>query len=145
MNAINWPYEQKKFFSVNRFEELVYNKNKFIRMEKKKKKILKIFDVFLVFIASLFFCYFVFVAFSTITCNVVLNNKNRMEIRLEAELEGIKAKNKILMEDISNMIDKDYVKNVAYLRLSMFMPSEENIIYYDKTNVGYVRQYDTIR
>lgn len=145
MNAINWPYERKTFFNMNRFEELVYNKNKLITKEKKKKKILKFFDIVLVAVATLSFCYFAFIAFSAMTCNVVLNNKSRMEIKLEAELDSIKAKNKILMEDISNMIDKEYVKNVAYLRLSMFMPTEENIIYYKKTNSGYVRQYDTIR
>ena len=33
----------------------------------------------------------------------------------------------------------------AYLDLNMITPTEKNIIYFDKRDSGYVRQYENIR
>ena len=43
------------------------------------------------------------------------------------------------------MVDKEYIKSIAYLNLSMFLPTEANIIFYKKSDNGYVRQIDEIK
>ena len=39
----------------------------------------------------------------------------------------------------------DDIKMKAYLELNMITPTEKNIIHFDKSDNGFVRQYENIR
>ena len=43
------------------------------------------------------------------------------------------------------MVDEEYVRKTAIMKLSMYVPSEKDIIYFDKSNNSYVRHYDNVK
>ena len=77
--------------------------------------------------------------------NILIAKQRKDITKLESILYDKKLNNKRLNDEIANMVDKEYVKSVAYLNLSMFLPTEANIIFYEKTDNGYVRQIDEIK
>ena len=70
-------------------------------------------------------------------------NKNRIE-RLESNLQTLKSDNNALEARISANVDLTHIYDVATGELGMVYPSDDQILYYDKTESGYVRQYEDI-
>lgn len=70
-------------------------------------------------------------------------NKNRIE-KLESNLQTLKSDNNALEARISTYVDLKHIYEVATGELGMVYPSDDQILYYDKTESGYVRQYEDI-
>lgn len=70
-------------------------------------------------------------------------HKNTIE-RLETSLQTLKADNSVLEARIDTYIDLDHIYEVATGELGMQYPGDDQVIYYDKTESGYVRQYEDI-
>ena len=62
----------------------------------------------------------------------------------ELELEELKADNDLLESRLEIQMDLDYIYNVATGELGMTRPREDQILYYQKTESEYVRQYESI-
>ena len=65
-------------------------------------------------------------------------------VSLETRLEQLKNENDALEQSIDTSVDLNYVYDVAINELGMVHAGENNTIRYDKTESGYVRQYESI-
>lgn len=70
-------------------------------------------------------------------------HKNTIE-HLETSLQTMKSDNSAMEARIETYLDLDHIYEVATEELGMQYPSEEQVIYYEKTESGYVRQYEDI-
>lgn len=62
----------------------------------------------------------------------------------EAELEEMKADNDLLESKLQAQMDLEYIYNIATTELGMKRPKEDQVLYYEKTESEYVRQYESI-
>ena len=136
---------EKRYFDINKFENLVFNKNKIKAKRVKSRKMWKVLDFFAVFLMFSIVILFIFFSAKLSMSNILIAKQRKDITKLESILYDKKLNNKRLNDEIANMVDKEYVKSVAYLNLSMFLPTEANIIFYEKTDNGYVRQIDEIK
>ncbi|MBR4776917.1 MAG: hypothetical protein IK007_04810, partial [Lachnospiraceae bacterium] len=60
------------------------------------------------------------------------------------ELKDIQNKNNALMGKLDVEMDRNYIYAVAVEKLGMRYPKENDIVYYEKSDEGYVRQYHDI-
>ena len=137
---------EKKYFDIDYFEYLLSTTNRVKYKSKVKKKKKSIwFDVCLFFVSIICILSVSYKSLKTLTTQIVLsNNEKRLKV-LEKDLSKILIENKNISDEIYSMVDQNYIKNVAFIKLSMFAPTEDNIIYFKKNNVGYVRQYENIK
>lgn len=62
----------------------------------------------------------------------------------ELELSELKAKNEAAEIRLNKSIDLDEIYKVATTELGMVYPSDDQVIYYNRSDGGYVRQYEDI-
>ena len=136
---------EKRYFDINKFENLVFNKNRIRAKKIKTQKLLKFVDVLMVFLMVFMFFVFAFFSIKILTSNILISKQKKDIAKLESTLNTKRLNNKKLNDEIANMLDKDYIKSVAFLNLSMFQPTDANVIYYDKIDDGYVRHIDEIK
>ena len=137
---------EKRYLDVKYFEYLVgsVDRLQFKTVAKKKKKSW-IFDFVLIALVFVSVGLFAFQSVKAISTKiVVMNNEKKVKV-MRNELSTVVASNKSLNDEIYSMVDPDYVKNTAFLRLSMYAPTEDNVIYFKKNNVGYVRHYGSVK
>ncbi|MCR4624887.1 MAG: hypothetical protein K5795_02810 [Lachnospiraceae bacterium] len=60
------------------------------------------------------------------------------------ELKDIQNKNNALLGKLDVEMDRNYIYAVAVEKLGMRYPKENDIVYYEKSDEGYVRQYHDI-
>ena len=89
-------------------------------------------------IATLYIC-FNYLALQ----NSITSKMDNIEV-LERTLEDLKTENDALEQSINTSVDLNYVYAVAVNVLGMVHAGQENVIYYDKTENEYVRQYENI-
>ena len=61
--------------------------------------------------------------------------------RLESRLTAVTSENAALEETITNSIDWDHIKDVAINKLGMTYATEDQVIWYNIEDSGYVRQF----
>ena len=66
-------------------------------------------------------------------------------VKLEATLDKKKYDNDNSTRKLKTEMKFDDLKMKAYMELNMITPTEKNIIYFDKSDNGFVRQYENIR
>ncbi len=64
--------------------------------------------------------------------------------QLESQLQSLRTDNSALENRISTLVDLDYIYQVATEELGMTYASDDQVIYYDKSESEYVRQYEDI-
>lgn len=64
--------------------------------------------------------------------------------RLESQLSTLKTNNSAIENRINAYVDLDYIFKVATEELGMTYASDNQVIYYDKSESEYVRQYEDI-
>ncbi|MBR6270983.1 MAG: septum formation initiator family protein [Lachnospiraceae bacterium] len=69
--------------------------------------------------------------------------QNRIET-LEVELNTLRAKNDAAEIRLNKSIDLDEIYRVATEELGMVYPSGEQVVYYSRSDGGYVRQYEDV-
>ena len=62
----------------------------------------------------------------------------------ETELSVLKADNDAFYNSVASSVDLEYIKSVATNELDMKYPSEEQVVYFDTSGNGYVRQYQDV-
>lgn len=132
------------YFDAKRFENSIYNKtiSRERRIVKRKKqKVIDNFIMLLVVITTI-----VAIAISTLVLYenirvVSLDTKiAKLEKTLNEKKISMEQRNKELKDDVRY----DNLKMKAYLELNMITPTDKNIIYFDKSDQGFVRQYENI-
>lgn len=146
--AINYPLSDNEVkFDKKRFEKLIYSNNtrnvNVIKIKNKKRE--KIVNMLFVLTTIMFVVYFAVSSFLTLSKRLSLISKQRKLSQIEATLIKKQNENEILEDEISQMLDKEYIRNFALVRLSMHEPKEKDYIYYNKSKTYFVRQYDSVR
>ena len=136
---------EKRYFDINKFENLVFGKNRIKVKKLKNKKVWRVLDFLLAIIMFFVIGIFLFFSIRVFMSNILIAKQRKDITKLESILYDKRINNKKLNDEIANMVDKDYIKSNAYLNLSMFLPTDANVIFYEKTDNGYVRQIDEIR
>ena len=93
--------------------------------------------LFLAFIsiATVFMCVYYIKLKATITAQHSENEK------LEATLQRMRSENDALLENVNNMLDWNYIKDVAINEMGMKYATQDQIVWYNTDESGYIRQY----
>lgn len=135
----------KPYFNLQKFEDTLYNKPK-IRAERiKRKKRIRIVDRILVILCIILLV--ILLAYTTMIVmeQVKIYHRTNDIKELETVLKVKEKENAVIMDAIKSEIKFDDLKMKAYMEFNMVTPTEKNIIYFDKTDNGFVRQYEDIR
>ena len=135
----------KPYFNMQKFEDTIYNRPK-IRLERiKKRKRIKVLDKLMVMITViLFIVLLTYVSAIALTQAKIYGKDNDIR-KLNSVLKTKQSENVVKIDAIKSEIKFDDLKMKAYMELNMITPTEKNIIYFDKTDNGFVRQYENIR
>lgn len=93
---------------------------------------------------------FIAVTVSLFMCFTYIKLQTTVTYRLEdikekeKKLENMKAENDELEASLNKVEDLEKIKKIAIQELGMIYPDSDRVIYYTKTETGYVRQYDEI-
>lgn len=136
---------QRKYFDEVYFERLIYNKRAEEILEEKRKRRKIIVNSMFLSVAVVMVLYFAINLLMIFTNRLSLIYQQSNITKLEIKLEERKKINMLIEDEINHMVDEEYVRKVAIMKLSMYVPSEKDIIYFDKSNNSYVRQYDNVR
>lgn len=97
--------------------------------------------VFMLFVAL---AAVIFIIYNYLYLTASIDTHKDNIISLEQRLEELKNENDALEQSIDTSVDLSYVYDVAVNELGMVHAGENNTIRYDKTESGYVRQYESI-
>lgn len=114
-----------------------------IQIRRNRDKALQMSPGFVLFIAVAAVCIlFISVNYLKVQTGIV-STMNTIEEK-ELKLEELKADNDLLERKIQTYTDLEYIYEVATTELGMVHPGEDQVLYYDKTESEYVRQYENI-
>ena len=135
----------KPYFNLQKFDDTIYNKPK-IRAERiKRKKRIRIVDRLLVLTCIVLFVILsIYISAITMEQVKIFHKTNEIK-KLETMLNAREKENAVRMDAIKSEIKFDDLKMKAYMEFNMVTPTENNIIYFDRTDNGFVRQYEDIR
>lgn len=133
------------YFNMNKFEASIENRG--VKRQKRivVKRTIKVFDkitallVLIVFIA----CAIMFARIGFQQVKAI--SKSNEILKLTSQYEEMKMSNDKILAGIKNNIKYDNLKMKAYMELNMITPTDKNIIYFDKSDSEYVRQYENIK
>ena len=132
------------YFDMSKFENKVYNKDILREKRIKTRRKQKVLDNVLFLFAVILFIAFVFISSLVVYQYVGIVKTNyrieKLEKNLKKKREDINRKT----VDLSKSIKYEDLKMKAYLELNMILPTDKNIIYFDKSDQGFVRQYENI-
>ena len=133
------------YFDLQKFENAISNKTikreQRIAVRKKCKKL----DRLIIVLTFLSIVCLMFIGLSIAHQNIIIYEKDKKIKRLETTLSKKVYDNSGMVEEIKDAIKFDNLKLKAYMDLNMITPTEKSVIYFDKSDAGYVRQYENIR
>lgn len=133
------------YFNMKKFEASIENRG--IERQKRiavKKKIIIVDRIIMCSILILFTaCVIMFTRVGIQQIKTI--TKNNEILKLTEEYNAIKRSNDEISNGIKNNLKYDNLKMKAYMELNMITPTEKNIIYFDKSDSEYVRQYENIK
>lgn len=109
-------------------------------VERNRRKALTVNFAYVVFlavisVATVFMCVHYLQLKSTIKAQIEGNGK------LESELVSLRSENDALLENVNNTLDWNHIKDVAINELGMKYATEDQIVWYNTNESGYIRQY----
>lgn len=133
------------YFDLQKFEDAISNKTikreQRIAVRKKYKKLDRLIIVLTFISAVILTC----IGLSIVSQNIRIYEKDKKIKKLEMTLNKKIYDNSGMVEEIKDAIKFDNLKLKAYMDLNMITPTEKSVIYFDKSDAGYVRQYENIR
>ena len=130
---------------MQKFEDTIYNRPR-LRIERiKKRKRIMVLDKLLVSGAILLFAVFLTYISAIVLMQVRICGRDNDIKKLTSSLKIKVNENDEKIDTIKSEIKFDDLKMKAYMEFNMITPTEKNIIYFDKTDNGFVRQYENIR
>ena len=132
------------YFDMSKFENKVYNKDIIREQRIKTRRKQKVFDNILLFFVVVFSIAFLLIT-SLVAYQYVNIVKTNYKIeKLEKSLNKKREDIARMTIDLSKTVKYEDLKMKAYLELNMILPTDKNIIYFDKSDQGFVRQYESI-
>ena len=132
------------YFDMSKFENKVYNKDIIREQRIKTRRKQKVFDNVLLFFVVIFSIAFLLIS-SLVAYQYVNIVKTNYKIeKLEKSLKKKREDIARMTTGLSKTVKYEDLKMKAYLELNMILPTDKNIIYFDKSDQGFVRQYESI-
>lgn len=135
----------KPYFDMRKFENSIYNKEiireKRINVRKKQK----VLDNILTFFVAVLTIASMSLAFMLGYQYIKISGVDTEIKRLENAIETNRKKAEEISDSLDQVVKYDELKMKAFLDLNMILPTDKNIIYFDKSDQGFVRQYENIR
>ena len=132
------------YFDMSKFENKVYNKDILREQRIKSRRKQKVLDNILLFFVIILSIAFIFISALVVYQYVgIVKTDYRIE-KLEKSLKKKKEDIARKTTDLSKIVKYEDLKMKAYLELNMILPTDKNIIYFDKSDQGFVRQYESI-
>lgn len=132
------------YFDMSKFENKVYNKDILREQRIKSRRKQKVLDNILIFFVIILSIAFIFISALVVYQYVgIVKTDYRIE-KLEKSLKKKKEDIARKTTDLSKIVKYEDLKMKAYLELNMILPTDKNIIYFDKSDQGFVRQYESI-
>lgn len=132
------------YFDMSKFENKVYNRDILREQRIKSRRKQKVLDNVLVFFVIIVSIVFIVMSSLVVYQYVGIAQTNyrieKLEKNLKKKREDIARKT----NDLSKVVKYEDLKMKAYLELNMILPTDKNIIYFDKSDQGFVRQYESI-
>lgn len=113
------------------------------KVRKNRERVQRISAPYMLFLAAaLALCLVACINFLQVQSSIAAH-RNSIE-SLKTDVEDLKTDNDSMELLLSAYTDLEYIAQVATEELGMVYPSDGQIIYYEKTESGYVRQYEDI-
>ena len=135
----------RPYFDMQKFEDSIYNRVSIREKRISRRKKLRIVDRLLAVITIVLSIVFLSITGLVAYRSLAIKNKEYNIKKLEKILERKVYENKNAVISLKNEMRFDDIKMKAYLELNMITPTEKNIIHFDKSDNGFVRQYENIR
>lgn len=135
----------RPYFNMQKFEDSIYNRVSIRERRINKRRKLKIVDRLLAATTVVLFLVFLSILSLVAYRSFAIKSKENNIKKLEKILERKVYDNKSAVISLKNGMRFDDIKMKAYLELNMITPTEKNIIHFDKSDNGFVRQYENIR
>lgn len=135
----------KPYFNLRKFEDNIYNRPKQRALRIKRKKRFRMLDRTLVLLSMVLFVVLLMYISLIAYHGIRIYAKNSQIANYEKILEMKRKENEGKTQVIKSEIKLDDLKMKAYMEFNMITPTEKNIIYFDKIDSGFVRQYENIR
>ena len=135
----------KPYFDMQKFEDSIYNRVSVREKRISRRRKLRIVDKLLAVIIIVLSIVFLSITGLVAYRSLAIKNKEYNIKKLEKILEKKVYENKNAVISLKNEMKFDDIKMKAYLELNMITPTEKNIIHFDKSDNGFVRQYENIR
>lgn len=135
----------KSYFNMKKFEDSILNKG--IERQKKllRRRVLRIVDIILVFIMLVLIFFLLFEGSRLLYSRLKVFKKDKNIENLNIMLRDKVNENDELLLGVNDRGLYEDIRTKAYLELNMITPTEKNIIYFDRTDSEYVRQYENIK
>ena len=135
----------RPYFDMQKFEDSIYNRVSIREKRISRRRKLRIVDKLLAVITIVLSIVFLSITGLVAYISLAIKNKESNIKKLEKLLEKKVYDNKNAVISLKNEMRFDDIKMIAYLELNMITPTENNIIHFDKSDNGFVRQYENIR
>lgn len=135
----------RPYFDMRKFENSIYNKTIVREARIKTRKRFKVLDKILAAVLTVAFIAFITMSIAVIYKNAVIKNKEVYIKKLESVLNKKVYEKNNVVTSLKTDMRFDEIKMKAYMELNMITPTEKNIISFDKSESGFVRQYENIR
>ena len=135
----------RPYFDMQKFEDSIYNRVSVRERRINKRRKLKIVDRLLAVMTAVLFIVLLSMITLVVYRSFAVKSKENNIRKLEKILERKVYDNKNAVISLKNEMRFDDIKMKAYLELNMITPTEKNIIHFDKSDNGFVRQYENIR
>ncbi len=114
-----------------------------VRTKKNRTKALEVDRTYVMFLAVM--CLLtVFVCVRYLQLKEIITTQTRTNTKLTAELDTLRNENDALLENVTNEIDLNYIRDVAMNELGMKYATEDQIVWYTTEDREYVHQFEDV-
>ena len=114
-----------------------------VRTKRNRTKALEVDLTYVMFLAVM--CLLtVFVCVRYLQLKEIITTQTRTNTKLTAELDTLKNENDALLENVTNEIDLDHIRDVAINELGMKYATEDQIVWYTTEDREYVHQFEDV-
>ena len=114
-----------------------------VRTKRNRTKALEVDRTYVMFLAVM--CLLtVFVCVRYLQLKEIITTQIRTNTKLTAELDTLKNENDALLENVTNEIDLDHIRDVAINELGMKYATEDQIVWYTTEDREYVHQCEDV-
>ena len=114
-----------------------------VRTKKNRTKALEVDRTYVMFLAVM--CLLtVFVCVRYLQLKEIITTQTRNNTKLTAELDSLRNENDALLENVTNDIDWEHIRDVAINELGMKYATEDQIVWYTTEDREYVHQFEDV-